>query len=67
MSGVITKDGLSKSNVDRCGICSVRVKANHVFCVQCGMWTHRGCAAVKSDHNVARKKNLKEILEWQRR
>ena len=32
----ITKDGMSKSKVDPCGICSLRVKANSVLCVHCG-------------------------------
>ena len=32
----ITKDGLSKSKVDPCWICIVRVKANLVLYVQCG-------------------------------
>ena len=30
----ITKDGLSKSKVDPRGVCSLRVKANSVLCVQ---------------------------------
>ena len=29
----ITKDGMSKSKVDPCGVCSLRVKANSVLCV----------------------------------
>ena len=29
----ITQDGLSKSNVDPCGVCSLRVKANSVLCL----------------------------------
>ena len=36
VSGCITKDSLSKTNVDPCGVCNLRVKANSVFCVQCG-------------------------------
>ena len=35
-----TQNGLSKSKVDPCGVCSLRVKANSVLCVQCGRWTH---------------------------
>ena len=31
----ITKDGLSRSNVDPCGICAFRVKVI-VLCVKCG-------------------------------
>ena len=29
--GGITKDGMSKSNVDPCGVCSLRVKASSVI------------------------------------
>ena len=47
VSGSITKDGMSKSKVDRCGVCSLRVKANSVLCVQCGRWIHGICARVK--------------------
>ena len=36
VSGGITKDGMSKSKVDPCGVCSLRAKANSVLCVQCG-------------------------------
>ena len=36
----ITKDSMSKSKVDPCGVCSLRIKANLVLCVQCGMWIH---------------------------
>ena len=44
VSGGITKDGMSKSKVDRCGACSLRVKVNSVLC---GMWIHSRCAGVK--------------------
>ena len=44
----ITKDGLSKSKVDPCWVCSLRVKANPVLCLQCGKWIHSRCAEVKS-------------------
>ena len=40
VSGGIAKDGLSKSKVDSCGVCSLRVKGNLVLCVQCGKWVH---------------------------
>ena len=43
----ITKDGMSKSKVDPCGVYSLRVKANSAFCVQCGKWIHGRCAGVK--------------------
>ena len=31
VSGGITKDGMSKSNVDPCGVCSLKVKTNLVL------------------------------------
>ena len=43
----ITHDGLSESMVDPCGVCSLRVKANCVLCVQCGLWIHNRCVRVK--------------------
>ena len=36
VSGSITQDGLSNGNVDPCRVCSLRVKANSVLCLQCG-------------------------------
>ena len=36
----ITQDGLSKSEVNPCRVCSLRVKANSVLCVLCGKWKH---------------------------
>ena len=47
VSGNITKDGLCKSNVDLCGICSLRVEANSVLYVHCGKLIHGRCAGVK--------------------
>ena len=47
ISGGITKDGTSKSKVDPCGACSLRVKATLVLCLQCGKWIHGRCAGVK--------------------
>ena len=47
VSGGITKDGMSKSKVDPCGVCSLRVKANSVLCLQCGRWIKDRCARVK--------------------
>ena len=35
VSGIMTKDGLSKTEVDPCGVCSLRVKANSILCVHC--------------------------------
>ena len=47
VSGVITKDGMSKCEVDTCEVCCLRVKTNSVLCVQCGEWIHGRCAGVK--------------------
>ena len=47
VSSGITKDGMSKSKSGPCGICSLRVKAISVLCIQCGMWIHSMCAGVK--------------------
>ena len=41
----ITKDGMSKSKVDPCGACSLRVKANSVS--QCSKLIHSRCAGRK--------------------
>ena len=38
---------MMKIKVDPCGVCSLRVKANSVLCLQCGKWIHGRCAAVK--------------------
>ena len=46
IGGGITNDGLSKSKVDPCGICSLRVKADSVLCIQCGRWIYGRCALV---------------------
>ena len=46
VSGGITKDGMSKSKVDPCGVCSLRIKANSVLCVQCVKWIQGRCAGV---------------------
>ena len=42
----ITKDVMSKSKVDPCGVCSMRVKANSALCLQCGKWIHGRCAGM---------------------
>ena len=47
VSGSITKDGLSESKVDPCSVCSLRVKANSVLCVQCGKRIHGRCVRLK--------------------
>ena len=38
---------MPKSKVDPCEVCSLRAKANPVFCLQCGEWNHGRCARVK--------------------
>ena len=40
-------DGMSKSNVDMYGVCSLSVNASSVLCVQYGKWIHGSCAGVK--------------------
>ena len=45
--GDITKDRLSKSKVDPCGVCSLKEKANSVLCVQYGKWIYSRYAGVK--------------------
>ena len=44
----ITRDGMSNSRVDPCGVCSLRVKANSVLCLQCGKWIISRVAGVKT-------------------
>ena len=45
--GGITMDDMFKTKVDPCAVCSLRVRANSVFCVQCGKWIHGRCARLK--------------------
>ena len=45
--GGFTKDGLSNSQVFPCGVCSLRVKANSVLCVQHGNRIHGRYCGVK--------------------
>ena len=45
--GGITKDGLSKSRLDPCWVCSLRAKAISVLCVQCCKWIQGRCAGMK--------------------
>ena len=67
----ITKDDMSKSKVDPCGVCSLRVKASSVLCLQCGKWIHGRCAGLKrvapmfSRHFTCRKceGNIGEAVE----
>ena len=46
VSGDITKDGMSRSKVDPCGVCRYTIKANSTLYVQCGRWIHGICAGV---------------------
>ena len=46
VGGGITQGGLSESKVDPCGVCSLRVMAISVLCIQCGKWIHGRFAAV---------------------
>ena len=55
VSSSVTKDGLSKNNVDPCGVCSLIVKANSVLCVQCDKWIHGRYAGVKKVTEVFNK------------
>ena len=63
VSGGITQDGLPKSKVDLCGVCTLRVDAYSVLCLQYGNWTNSRCAGLK------RTQNVKEILDsqWSRK
>ena len=47
VSGGITRDGMSKSKVDQCWVCSLRVKVNSVLSLECGKWIYGRCARVK--------------------
>ena len=47
VSSDITKDGMSNSKVDPCGVCTLIVMADSVLCVQCGKWIHSRFARVK--------------------
>ena len=47
VSSGITQDSLSKAKFDPCRVCSLRVIANSVMCLQCGKWIHSGCARAK--------------------
>ena len=69
----ITKDGLSKHKTDPCEVCSLKVKAYSVLCVQCGKWIHRRCDGVKRVmpklSEILYMENVKGILErqWSRK
>ena len=54
-----TKNGMSKSKVDPCGVCSLRVKANSVLCLLCGEWIHSRRAGMK---RVTHAENVNGIL-----
>ena len=67
LSSSITQDDMSNSKVEPCGVCSLRVKANSVLCVQCGKWIHGTCARLKrvtqSCSEILHAGNVKGILE----
>ena len=60
VSGGITKDGMSKSKVDPCWVCGLRVKANSVLCVHHGKLIHGRCE--KGDCNVFREHCLQKMI-----
>ena len=63
VSGGITKDDMSKSKVDPCGVSSLRVKANSV---QCDKWIHGRCSRVKRvTQESLHAENVKGILQRQ--
>ena len=45
--GSITNDGMSKINIDPCGVCNLRVKVNSALCLLCGKWIHSRGAGMK--------------------
>ena len=47
VSGSITKDDMYKCKLEPCWVCSLRVEANLVLCLQCGKLIHGRCAGVK--------------------
>ena len=46
----ITMDGMSKSKVDPCAVCRLRVKVNSGLSVRCGKWIHSRCAGEKREN-----------------
>ena len=58
----ITKDGMSKSKVDPCGVYCLRVKANSVLLLQCGKWIHGRCAGVKRVTKFFKKFYMQKML-----
>ena len=60
VSGDITKDDMSKSKVDPCGVCSLRTKTNSVLCLQCAKWIHGGCAG-KKNSKVSKKSCMQKM------
>ena len=55
VSGGIRKDSMSKSKVDLYRLCSLRVKADSVLCLQCGKWIHGRCTGMKIVTKVFKK------------
>ena len=46
-SGGTIIDGLSKSKVDLCCVCTLRLNVDSLLCVQCGKWIDCRCARIK--------------------
>ena len=46
--GGVTKVGMSNSEANPCGVCSLRVRADSVLCLQCGRWIQGRCDGMKS-------------------
>ena len=69
VSGSITKDGMSKSKVDPCGVCNLIAKANSALCAQCSKWIHGRCAWIKRViqwlQEMLHARNVKGIFEKQ--
>ena len=47
VSDNVTNNGMCKSKVNPCLVCSLRVKANSLLSVQCGKWIHGRCIGVE--------------------
>ena len=68
VSSGITKDGLYKSKVDPCAVCSLRVKANSVLYVECGKWIHgKNCWSENGNSKTLKKFYMQKMLREYRR
>ena len=66
--GGIAKVNLSKSDVNPCGLCSLRVKASSILCIKCVKLIHGICAVlkkvnVKFSRNLVYRKYVGNVLE----